>query len=101
MRREYEPATIHDETSPCVSVPRTIHSPSAVGATSDTYATPCGVLALIEKRSCGRSNEVVVSRLICALNGTSPNHDDASRTGLPTARARLVSGSSRNGSSEK
>src|SRR4051794_322192 len=94
-RRAYEPAAIQDEMSPCVIVPRIVHSPSEVGATSETYATPCGVPALIEKSSCGRSNDVVVSRLIWPVIGRSAKSADARRAGLPTARARLPSGLSR------
>ena len=50
-------------------------------------ATLLGDPALIENRSCGRSNDVVVSRLICPLIGRSRIATDASRTGSADARA--------------
>jgi hypothetical protein len=58
------------------------------------YATPCGVNALVVNRSCGRSKDVVVSRLIWPFSEASAKSEDASRAGVPTARLMPVSESS-------
>ncbi len=79
----YEPATIHDEMSPCVTAPCTVQSANdPTGALTDTYATPRDRLSVVNS-CCGLSNEPVVSRLNCPENGVLPNKFVASRAGAP------------------
>src|SRR5689334_16932485 len=84
--RAYDPATVHDDRSPSVIAPRARHSPLAIGADSDTNATLRGIDASAPKRSCGRSNDVVVIRLNCPSSCRSARIDDATRADSPTAR---------------
>ena len=75
-----------------MSAPRIRHSPFAIGEESDTNATLRGSAASSAKRSCGRSNEVVVSRLNWPSSGRSARIDDAMRADSPTARPSPNSG---------
>src|SRR5436190_17288566 len=63
VRVAYEPATIHEEMSPCVSALRTVQSAELpAGAPTEMYATPCDRLSN-PKSCCGVSNEPVVRKL--------------------------------------
>ena len=90
-RARTSPARIQDARSPCVIAPRIAQSPPPVGAASERYATPRGTRPSAVNRSCGRSNDVLVSRLNCPVNGTSVKSAVANRAGAPTARPRPAS----------
>ena len=56
------------------------HGPAGVVLTENGEMPAVG-----ENKSCGRSSDVVVSRLIWPLSGMSANSAEARRAGAPTA----------------
>src|SRR5581483_1169947 len=77
------PATTQEERSPWESAPRIVQSaPLPAGARTETYATLCAGVSLLNS-CCGLSNELVVSRL------SSPESDEAPKR-LAAARAEVL-----------
>src|SRR5438093_11723880 len=98
-RSRYDPESTQELKSPCVTAPRIAQSPIGVGAWSDRNATPCGVPASIENKSCGRLKAVLVSRFTSPLKGLSAKSPDATRAEVPVGRPLPGRDPSRNGSS--